>query len=63
MSKQYEMGILVMDYLQDLGMSMMTVGTAISVKNLEKSYQLIKNNPQITKAEFLTKMGLVEEPD
>ena len=63
MISQYEMGILVMDYLQTLGMSMMTVGTAISDNNLEKSYQLIKDNPQITKQDFLNQMGIEEEED
>ena len=63
MISQYEMGILVMDYLQTLGMSMMTVGTAISDKNLKKSYQLIKDNPQISKQDFLNQMGIEEEED
>ena len=63
MTKQYEMGILVMDYLQSLGMNMSTVGTAIDDINLEKSYQIIQENPKITKAEFLQKMQIVEEKD
>jgi hypothetical protein len=50
-----------MDYLQGLGMDMITVGEAICDENLEKSYQLIQENPQITKAEFLTKLGIQEE--
>ena len=60
---QYEKGILVMDYLQALGMNMLTVGSAIDDTNLEKSYQLITENPQITKAEFLKKMEITEEED
>lgn len=63
MEDQYEKGILVMDYLQSLGMNMLTVGTTINDTNLEKSYQLIKENPKITKAEFLKKMEITEEKD
>ena len=50
-----------MDCLRDLGVSMLAVGMAIDDKNIERSYQLIKNNPQITKTEFLTEMGIEEE--
>ena len=60
---QYKKGILVMDYLQALGMNMLTVGAAIDDANLEKSYQLITENPKITKAEFLKKMEITEEKD
>ena len=49
---QDQKGILVMDYLQDLGMEMISVGIAIDIANLEQSYQLIKNNPNITLKEF-----------
>ena len=58
---QYQMGMLVMDYLQDLGVKMITIGEAIDDKNLDRSYQLIKENPQITKAEFLKKMQISED--
>lgn len=57
----YQKGILVMDYLQDLGVNMITIGEAIDDKNLDRSYQLIKENPQITKAEFLKKMQMTED--
>ena len=63
MSEQYQKGIKVMDYLQGLGINMLTIGHAIEDKNLEKSYQLITNNPFITKNEFLNAMGLIEEKD
>ena len=58
---QYQMGMLVMDYLQSLGVKMIAIGEAIDDKNLEKSYQLIKENPQITKEEFLEKMQISED--
>ena len=58
---QYQRGILVMDYLQDLGISMITILEAVCEENLEKSYQLIQQNPKITKKEFLEKMHIEEE--
>ncbi len=42
---------------------MLTIGQAIDDKNVEKSYQLIKENPKITKDEFLTKMKIEETED
>ena len=63
MEKQCNKGILVMDYLENLGVGMMTIGTAIEDENVEKSYQLITKNPKISKAEFLNRMGLEEEED
>ena len=56
-----EKSTFVMDYLECLGLGYWTIGTAIEDGNLEKSYQLIKNNPTITKAEFLTIMEIEEE--
>ena len=53
---EYEKGILIMDYLQSLGIDMITIGSAIDNKNLEWSYQIICNNPVITKDEFLSKL-------
>ena len=57
----YQKGITVMNYLQGLGLSMITIGEAIDDKNLEKSYQLIQKNPTISKEEFLAKMEIEEE--
>lgn len=57
---QYQKGMFVMGYLQDLGLSMLTIGHAIEDKNLEKSYRLIQENPQITKKEFLSIMQIEE---
>ena len=53
---QYEKGIFVMDYLQALGFDMITIGEFIDNKNLEKSYQIIFNNPKISKRDFLNKL-------
>ena len=63
MATQDEKGILVGHYLDDLGVHPITVAEAVSDDYLDKSYQLIKQNPKITKAEFLQKMQLVEELD
>ena len=59
--KQSQMGISVMNYLQKLGMDMITIGEAICDENLEQSYKLIKENPNISKAEFLEKMQITED--
>ena len=60
---QYQKGILVMDYLQNLGIDMTTVLVAICDENLEQSYQLIRQNPQISKEEFLQMMQIEEEAE
>lgn len=57
----YQKGILVMNYLRDLKMSSVNILDSICDENLEKSYQLIKDNPKITKKEFLNKMQIEEE--
>ena len=58
---QSGMGTLVMDCLEKLGVSWITILDAICDENLEQSYQLIKENPEITKEEFLTAMQIEEE--
>ena len=58
MSKEYEMGELVLNYLKSVGLDIITSLEAISDENLPKSYDLIKNNPNITKYEFVEKMGI-----
>ena len=61
MTEQYEKGILVINYLEKLGVNPITIAEAVSDDNYQKSYQLIKNNPTISKKEFLMEIGLVEE--
>ena len=58
---QYQKGMLVMNYLQELGTDWLAIGDAICDENLEQSYKLIQENPQITKAEFLEKMQKTED--
>ena len=63
MTEQYRKGLYVMDYLQGVGLNMTTIGEAISDENLEKSYNTIKDNPTITKSEFLRLMQIEEWED
>ena len=58
---QYQKGILVMNYLRELGTDSAVILDAICDENLEQSYKLIQENPKITKAEFLSKMQITEE--
>ena len=58
---QYQKGTLVMNYLRELGTDGSAILDAICDENLEQSYQLIKENPQISKAEFLKKMQITED--
>ena len=58
--KQYQKGIFVLDFLQELGLSMLIIGKVLEDNRLNKSYRVIKSNPKITQEEFLTKMQLVD---
>ena len=58
--KQYQKGIFVLDFLQELGLSMLIIGKALEDNRLNKSYRVIKSNPKITQEEFLRKMQLVD---
>ena len=58
--KQYQKGIFVLDFLQELGLSMLIIGKALEDNRLNKSYRVIKSNPKITQEEFLTKMQLAD---
>ncbi len=58
MSKEYEIGEFVLNYLKSIGLDTITSLEAISDENLSKSYDLIKNNPNITKHEFVEQMGI-----
>lgn len=60
---QYQKGMIVMKFLQKLGVNLITIGEAIDDKNLEKSYQTIQNNPKITKELFLKTMEIEEVED
>ncbi len=63
MTEQYQKGMLIMKYLKELDIHPITIAMAVSNENYKKSYQIIQENPKITKAEFLQKMQLTEEKD
>jgi hypothetical protein len=50
-----------MNYLEGLNMEGVAILDAICDENLELSYKLIKENPKISKAEFLRRMPMVSE--
>ena len=47
-------------FLTALGFNMGTILQAIDLSVLDKSYEVIKNNPNITKEEFLEQTGIEE---
>ena len=57
-SEQYEKGVFVINYLEKLGVHPIVIAEAVSDDYYKQSYELIKNNPTITKEEFLAKMGI-----
>ena len=61
MTKQYQMCMLVMNYLEKLDTDWDLVGEAISDENLEASYKLIQENPNISREEFLERMQISED--
>ena len=60
MKNYYAKATLVEKYLEGLNIHPITVTEAISDENYNKSYNLIIENPKITKQEFLNKLGIGE---
>lgn len=58
MDNDYEKGLFVTNYLESIGLDVITATEAICDENLQKSYDLIRNNPTITKYEFVEQMGI-----
>lgn len=58
---QSEKGIFVMNYLRALNTEGVAILDAICDENLEQSYKLITENPQISKREFLERMQISED--
>ena len=52
---------LVIETLDRFGLEPWDVATACDVTHLEKSYEAIKENPAITREEFLEKVDLTAE--
>lgn len=63
MTEQYQKGSVVSKYLEELNTHPIAIAIAVSDENYRKSYQIIQENPKITKADFLKKMGIIEEKD
>lgn len=63
MTEQYKKGIFIRDYLKKLNMHPVTIAEAVADSNYKKSYQILAENPKITKAEFLEQMNLEEFED
>ena len=55
------MDMEIEEYLRSLGLSWIMIAVAMSDENHEKTVQLIQENPQITKKEFLARLGIQEE--
>ena len=63
MPEAYEKGIIVMDYLRDIGLDGGTILDAICDENLDRSYEIISQNPSIGKYEFVEKLGIDYEEE
>ena len=59
----YQKGTLVMDYLESLNVSWVNILDAVCDEKLEQSYQIIKDNPKISKAKFFEMTQIEEEAD
>ena len=55
----YSKVISVMDFLQNLGIDMITIVDFVDDKMVDKSYQIIKENPKATKKDILEKLNEV----
>ncbi len=61
MTEQYRKGSIITKYLEHLDIHPITIAVAVSNENYRRSYQLINENPNISKVEFLEKMQLIED--
>ena len=58
---KYEKELIVNNYLRSIKANRFTIIEATSDKNLEKSYQIIPANPEISEPEFLQALQLTKE--
>ena len=58
MSETYDKGIFVMNYLESIGLDGETILDAICDENLEKSYEILIQNPSINKYDFVEELGI-----
>ena len=59
----YDKGMVVMDYLKSIGVDILAITEAVSDENLDKSFQLIQDNPNISKDDFLDTMDIAEDDE
>ena len=58
---KYEKELVVNNCLQSIKANKFTIIEATNDNNIEKSYQIIQSNPNISKVDFLEKMQIIEE--
>ena len=60
MKRQHQMDLLVIQYLKKLDVHPVTIAEALDNKIYAKTYQILQENPTISKRDFLKKLGIVE---
>ena len=58
MTEAYDKGIFVMEYLRNIGLDSETILDAICDESLDKSFEIITQNPTIGKYDFVKKLGI-----
>ena len=56
----YQKAVLVMDFLQDLGVDIISVARATDDRRFDRTWNLLVENPDITKEEFLRVLETME---
>lgn len=59
----YQKAVLVMDFLQDLGIDIISVARATDDRRFDRTWNLLVENPDITKEEFLRVLETMEVPE
>lgn len=60
MKRQHQTDLLVIQYLKKIDVHPITIGVSLSEQNYEKTYQILQENPTISKRDFLKKLGIEE---
>ena len=60
MPSQHQKNLLVIQYLKKLDVHPVTIAEALDNKIYAKTYQILQENPTISKREFLKKLGIEE---
>ena len=59
----YEKAVLIMDFLEDLGISVIDAARAVDDRRFDRICQILAENPDITKDEFLEILNTMEVPE